>query len=158
MVWMALRAVRARAFFLRLPEQTRSLAQAEEAPLVGQGLLSLARTSPSQLALRHALHELLVALAVAFRRHERDLELVARALALESLFQSRDEVAMALDVGERIAARGAVEHFPLIILEGVVDQDHAVGGYFHDGISGLVEIASLHDYFAVRAAGSASRS
>ena len=45
-----------------------------------------------------------IALAIAFCRRDVDLELVTRLLAFECFFESPDQVALAVDVGERFAA------------------------------------------------------
>ena len=52
-------------------------------------------------------------------------------LAFERLLQARHQIAVPLNIGERFAAGGAVEHLAGIVLEGVMNQYHFVRSYFH---------------------------
>src|ERR1700677_609491 len=105
-----------------------------------------------QGSLRDALHQRLVALAVALVRRERHHEGVAVLFPFQGLLQARHEIAVTLDVGEGLAAIGTVEHLAVVAFEGVVDQDYCVRRYLHRRISTLIGYAeSLHNYSIGRA-------
>ena len=55
----------------------------------------------------------------------------ALGFALQRLLQARHEIAVTLDVGERLAARRAVEHLAVVVFERVMDQHHAICRNFH---------------------------
>src|SRR5438105_2892972 len=74
----------------------------------------------------HALHQLLVILAVALGRRDRHLQLVPGTLAGQLALQTWYEVAMAVQVREWLALGGAVDDLARVIAQGVVDADDRV--------------------------------
>src|SRR5271156_229485 len=96
-------------------------------------LADLARALQGTLG--HALHQRLVARAVALFGRQTHLDAVPLGFALERLFQAGYEIAVPLDVGERLAARRAVEYLAVVVFERVVDQHHAICRYLHVGFS-----------------------
>ena len=86
-----------------------------------------------QLARGDLAQQLLVALTVTLVGGQRDLQTVAGGLALHGLLQPGDQVAHAVEVDERLAPLGGVEHLALVVLEGVLDADHAALFYLHGG-------------------------
>ena len=61
-------------------------------------------TATKQRTTRHALDQILVELAVTIGGRDLHIELVAFALAFQLALQARNEVAVAMDIGERLAA------------------------------------------------------
>ncbi len=86
----------------------------------------------AERALRHALDEFRVTFAVTVGRRDLDAEFRSRRLALELAFEARNQVAVAVYVRERVAARGAVKHFALVVGEGVMDQHDFVRSNDHE--------------------------
>src|SRR5690606_18283238 len=70
---------------------------------------------------RHFLGQRLVPLAVGFRGRYPHRHLFTRLLAFQRLFQAWDDVAGAMEIGERSAALGGIEDTAPIVSEGVVD-------------------------------------
>ena len=92
---------------------------------------------------RHALDQRLVVLAVAHRPAAIfTLELVARGFAFELALQARNQVAVAVQVGERRAV-GAVELLALVVGQRVVDQDDGVLGDLHDRVLNYSTVTDL---------------
>jgi hypothetical protein len=83
-----------------------------------------------QRALRHALDQGRIMLAVAFLRLNGHRDAGAVLLALECLLQARHQVAVPLDVGQRFTAGRAVDHAAVIVFEGVVNEYDFVCGNF----------------------------
>ena len=75
---------------------------------------------------RHFLDQLLLYFAVTFGGGNLGVDLVAGGLAFEFLFQTRNDVAGAVEVGQRLAAFRAVQHFTCIIGQGVVERDNGI--------------------------------
>jgi hypothetical protein len=59
------------------------------------------------------------------------LDAVALGFTLQRLLQARYQITVALDVGERLAARRAIEYLAVVVFERVVDQHHAICRYLH---------------------------
>src|SRR5882762_3243643 len=74
----------------------------------------------------HALHESLVILPVAIGRRDRHLQLVPSVLARQLALETGYEIAMAVQVRERLAPGGTVDDIAGVILQGVVDADNLV--------------------------------
>src|SRR5690348_11601908 len=74
----------------------------------------------AQSATGNALHEALVVLAVAFRGRNPHADLVADVMTRQLPLQSRDDVAVAMQVGERLAGGGAVDDRARVVFQGVV--------------------------------------
>ena len=86
---------------------------------------------PCKCASRYALDQAVVARAIALGRRDHDGERGTVRLALERLLQTRNQIAVALDVGERLATRRTVEHGAAVVLQRVMNRDHPVCGNFH---------------------------
>jgi hypothetical protein len=52
--------------------------------------------------------------------------LVAGVLAFELPLQTRDQVAVAVKIGERLTGSGAVDYLASVIFQGVVERDDGV--------------------------------
>src|SRR6185437_11750329 len=91
----------------------------------------------AQCAKGNALHQALVVLAVTFRRRDPHADLVAGVAAGQLLLQARDDVAVAVKIGQGLARGGAVDDRTVVVLEGVVDRNYAIGGYGHRGLRGI---------------------
>jgi hypothetical protein len=86
--------------------------------------------------LRHDLDKLRVAHAVTLFRHHVDLELIAGLLAFQRLLEARDDMALAVDVSQRLATVGAVDDVALVVGQRVVEGND-------------VAIADLHEFLAM---------
>jgi hypothetical protein len=82
---------------------------------------------------RYFLDQRLVVLTVRFGCDNLHLQLVAGLFALELTLQSWNEIAIALEVRERIAASRRIERFALVVREGVMNR--------YDGV-----LSDLHGY------------
>src|SRR5260370_25212017 len=86
---------------------------------------------------RHALHESLVKLPIAIGRRDRHLQLVPSVLARQLALETGYEIAMAVQVRERLALRGTVDDIADVILQVVVNADDLVLPDAHTGPSVL---------------------
>src|SRR6185437_6254687 len=77
---------------------------------------------------RHALHQRPVVLAVAVGGRDLHLHLVADALAGQFALETRDEVAVPVQVGEGSAVAGGVDDPAGVVLEGVTNADDLILG------------------------------
>ena len=82
---------------------------------------------------RDRLQKFLVAFAIGLFGLDGDTEFVAGGLAFQGLFQTRNQVAYTLDIGQRLPIFGAVEFGTLIIGQGVVDGGDFLAGNLHGG-------------------------
>ena len=76
----------------------------------------------AECAARHLLHQRVVPHPVALGRLDPHVQLVARPLAVERFLETRDYVALPVQVGERLAAGRAVEHLSGVVGQRVVDE------------------------------------
>lgn len=77
------------------------------------------------------LDELLLAGAVTFLGGNGDLEVVAGGFAFEVTFEAGDDVGIAVEVGEGLAAFGGIYDLTFVALERVVDGDNLVFADLH---------------------------
>ena len=70
-------------------------------------------------------------LAVAFLGRDGNRDLAAVLLALERLLEARDQVAVPLNIGQRLAAGRTIDHGTGVVLERVVNQYDSVCSNFH---------------------------
>lgn len=77
------------------------------------------------------LDEVLVTGAVALFGGDGDVELISRVLSFKGLFESRDDVAGAVEVGEGSATGRGVKNLATVAGEGVVDGNDLVFGDVH---------------------------
>ena len=84
---------------------------------------------------RQFLHQFGVMHAVAFGRLHIHLELIARNAAGHDLFQARHDLAAAVQIGERLAAFGTIDHLAVIVGQGVVKRGNSVVGNLHDDLA-----------------------
>ena len=80
---------------------------------------------------RDALHQRLVVLAIAVGGRNFHAQLVACGFALELTLQARNQIARAVQIGERLASRGTVECLTGVVAQRVMDQDDSVLGDLH---------------------------
>ena len=85
---------------------------------------------------RHALDQRLVVLAVGVGRGDFHAQLVAGGLAFELALQAGNQVAVAVQIGER-RALGGVELLAFVVSECVVDEDDRVLGNLHGDSRGI---------------------
>ena len=82
---------------------------------------------------RHGLDQAVMTFAVAFSRFHFDIQLVARLLAGEGIFQAGDDVAMAVQVGQWfVALAGRVQGGTRVIGQGVVDCHYGIVCDLHE--------------------------
>lgn len=84
---------------------------------------------------RHLLDQAGVLVAIAVGRGDADLQRVTGDLAGEGLFQARDDVLVAVQVGQGLATLGAVDDVTCVVGQGVVDQGDAVLRDLHEELS-----------------------
>ncbi|MNY64779.1 hypothetical protein D3C86_2019410 [compost metagenome] len=70
-------------------------------------------------------------LAVGLFRLNGDVQLVTGLLAEQGFFQAGDDVAGALQINQRRAASGAIDHLTGIVGQGIVDRDSLIGSDQH---------------------------
>ena len=76
-------------------------------------------------------HQLGAVFAVGFFRLDADFNFIASLLANQGLFQTNNDVACTVQVYQRRAASGAVDHLTGIVGQGIVDRDSLIGGDQH---------------------------
>jgi len=90
------------------------------------------QTNTFEGAARNALDEPLVELAVAIGGRDLDAQLVAGALVGQFPLQAGHQVAVSMQIGERLSRARAVDDFTRIVLQRVVEQ---YDGVLRDGHS-----------------------
>ena len=70
--------------------------------------------------------------AIGVHRLDGHVQLVAGLLAFEGLFQTDDDVASTVQIRQRRATGGAVDHLTGIVGQGIVDGDSLVSGDQHE--------------------------
>ena len=69
--------------------------------------------------------------AVGFFRLDGNVQLIANLLANQGLLETGDDIAGTMQIHQRRAATGAVDHLTGIVGQGIVDGDGLVGGDQH---------------------------
>ena len=85
-----------------------------------------------QLA-RHLLHQIFVIFAIGIGGIDVQLEAVADRTVIQGFFQARNQKTGAVQVDQRLAAFGAVQHIARLIRNGIVEGNYAQVAYFHVG-------------------------
>jgi len=60
-----------------------------------------------------------------------DLERIASLLSLHRLFETRDDLSFALDIGQRFAANRGIDDVFVVVGEGVVKNNNGARGDLH---------------------------
>lgn len=69
----------------------------------------------------YSLDERLILLAISIGGGDSHLQFIAGSLTLKFAFETRNQVAMTLQIGKRITAGGAIEHLACVVGECVVN-------------------------------------
>ena len=85
-----------------------------------------------QLA-RYLLHQIFVVFAIGIGGIDVQLEAVAGSAVIQGLFQTRNQKTGAVQVDQRLAAFGAIQHIARLIRNGIVEGNYAQVAYFHVG-------------------------
>ncbi len=87
---------------------------------------------------RDLLHHEVMMFAIAFGGSNFDIEFIAGLFADQGVFQAGDDLADAMQIGQRRMACRAVNNLAVFISEGVMEADHAVFADLHN--SGFLEM------------------
>jgi len=104
---------------MRVPDRERLVVRSPDEELHARLELRVVR----ERALRDRTRTVADHLAVAVRRRDRDVELVADRLAVHRGLEPGDDVAGAVQVLQRLSAGGGVDDVTVVVLERVVDGD-----------------------------------
>jgi len=85
----------------------------------------------AEFGLGHHEYEAVIALAIGIGRSDDAAQLIAGVLALKLFFETRDKIAVPVEVHEGLGAFRGVKKIPAIIFKAVIDGDHSVLLYCH---------------------------